>query len=144
MKPGSQNSDTSLLSSSGSYKYLQKHTAPQPLTCLEGIPPGAVGPASTYEGKAVKYIRNPPDSQKCLLLYLQDWSVFSASLLFSCSGPRQGKTWLKVQENRTGQISSSCREGELNGFSISGLSTATRGCGFHLHLKTCGCRYTWV
>lgn len=75
----------SCLSPSGSHKYLQKHAAPQPPSCLEGIPPGAVGPALTCGGNPVKCSRNLPDSQKCFLLSLQDWSAFSPCLLFSCS-----------------------------------------------------------
>lgn len=76
---------TSFLSSCGSHKYLQKYAALQPPPCLEGIPPGSGGPALPYGGKPIKYSRNLPDSQKCLLLCLQDWSVFSPSLLFSYS-----------------------------------------------------------
>lgn len=44
----------SCLNPFGSHKYFQKHAAPQPPPRLEGISPGAVGPASICGGKPVK------------------------------------------------------------------------------------------
>lgn len=89
------------------------HRNPHP-ACRESLLI-AVGPASTCGGKPVKCGRNLLDFQKCFLLCLQDYLVFSPSLLFSCSRAQTGKRpGSKFKKNRPGQISNSCGEEELN------------------------------